>query len=86
MRLTVNNIAFVKELTEDGISYNWFVAMKNGLCCDSRAYAHYDETGRTTVKEIKKEDLPKSVQVFIDSHERKLFTRIDEGHYQYIYR
>lgn len=85
MRLTLNNIDFVKELTEDGISYNWFVAMKSGRMCDSIHYAHY-KNGVSIVKEIKKEDLPKTVQKFIDSHERKLFDRIDARHYQYIYK
>ena len=86
MRLTVNNIDFVKELTEDGISYNWFVAMKSGRICDSIHYAHYDKDRRTIVKEIKKEDLPKTVQKFIDTHERMQFEKIDARHYCYIYK
>ena len=84
MRLTVNNIDFVKELTEDGMSYNWFVALKD--IRDSRHFFYCDKDGRSIVKEYKKEDLPKSVQSFIASHERKQFARIDARHYQYIYK
>lgn len=86
MRLTTNNIGFVKELTEDGVTYNWYVAMKNYRTIDGRCYCHYSPEGRTIVKEYKKEDLPKSVQAFINSHERTVFTQTDENHIHYIYK
>ncbi len=85
MRLTTNNIEFVKELTEDGITYNWFVMLKSKNTSDSRHYANY-ENGRTVVREYRKEDLPKAVQSFIVSHKRELFTQIDDKHCQFIYR
>lgn len=86
MRLTTNNIDFVKELTEDGVAYSWYVAMKSHRTSDGRHYCYCDKEGRTIVKEYRKEDLPKSVQSFIDTHKREQFSRIDARHYQYIYK
>lgn len=88
MRLTINNIAFVKELTCDGLTYEWFVSMKSGRASDSILYVNY-ENNKTVVKEFAKDRLPVSVQKFIDKHERKEFsanTWKDQEYIHYIYK
>lgn len=89
MKLTTNNIKFVKELTCDDRTYGWFVAMKSGYVSDSRNYINYED-GKTTSKyEFPKEQLPKAVQKFIDNSTRETF-EASEHHgstfVQYIYR
>lgn len=74
MRLTVNNIAFVKELTCDGLTYSFFVSMKSGRVSDSISYINY-ENNKTVVKEFEKKRLPVSVQKFIDRHTKKEFSK-----------
>ena len=51
MKLTVNNIQFVKRMESDGITYEWFVAMKSNRISDSRMFTNY-ENNRTVVKEF----------------------------------
>ena len=69
MRLTENNIRHIVEHTYNGMPYGYYVAMKSGRISDSREFINYDEKGRTTIKEFKKEWLPKSVQKFLDHHD-----------------
>ena len=74
-RLSANSIKFVKRLELDGITYCWYVAMKSGHVSDSRVYIYYDERETTCAKPYPKEQLPKAVQKFIDSHnEQKKIT------------
>lgn len=61
------DIKFVKRMEQDGLTYAWFVASKSNRVSDSRQFINY-ENGKTCVKEYKKEDLPKMIQKFIDSH------------------
>jgi hypothetical protein len=70
MRLTKNNIAHIVELTVDGCSFSWHVAMKGYQMSDARHYSNTDERGRTLQVEFKNEWLPKAVQEFIASHPR----------------
>jgi hypothetical protein len=90
MKLTMNNIHFVKEYTQDGMTYAWFVVMKSNRVSDTRSYINYDENGRTTAKEYPKEWLPKTVQKFIDQSNREEFTPEHETKYvsiaHWIYR
>lgn len=74
MRLTINNIAFVKELTCDGLTYEWFVSMKSGRASDSILYVNY-ENNKTVVKEFEKDRLPASVRKFIDRHTKREFSK-----------
>ena len=67
MRLTTNNILFVKELTVGGMPYCWFVSMKSNCVSDAREYKHIDDRGFTICKEYPRELLPKCVRVFIES-------------------
>lgn len=90
MRLTTNNIKFVKELIFDGITYGWFVSMKSGYVSDCRSYINY-ENGKTTCKQpFPKNQLPKAVQKFIENSDPELILYDDENIYgvftQYIYR
>lgn len=66
MRLTVNNIRFVKVYTLYGITYQWYVAMKSNYVSDGRTYVNYYENGVTAVKEYPLESLPKTVQKFLE--------------------
>ena len=65
MKLTTNNIRFVKVLVKNGITYEVHVAMKSHLVSDSRTYVNYDENGTTVVADYPFEKLPKAVQKFI---------------------
>lgn len=64
--LKMDNIKFVKEHTKDGITYMWFVSLKNN------EYRYYEnrENGRVILKEYNKSDLPKTMQKFINSKVR----------------
>lgn len=73
MRLTNDNIKFVKEFRKDGMPYMWFLAMQTNNISDCREYINYDENGRTTDIEYPKDRLPKTVQKFIEEHEPELF-------------
>lgn len=65
MRLTANNIKFVRELSKDGITYQWFVSMRSGNVSDSRCYVNYDESGKTVAELYPFDNLPKAVQKYI---------------------
>jgi hypothetical protein len=74
MRLTVNNIRFVKAMThkESGIIYAWYVGMKSGYVSDGRSYINC-ENGKTVIREYPVTDLPKAVQTFVNTHSSSLF-------------
>lgn len=85
-RLTYNNIKFIKELTKDGVPYEYYVAMKTGNVSDGRFYARIDERGRVTDnKEYPFEKIPSTVQKFLENHTRELFSERDD-HATYIYQ
>lgn len=93
MRLTVNNILFVKEGTMDDLTYAWYVAMKSHRVSDLRIYRRFDKDGCLVIDAYPKECLPASVQKFINASSRTLFFEREEpagftgGHYvEYIYR
>lgn len=71
------DIAFVKRLEQDGVTYSWFVAHKSNRVSDSRNYVNY-ENGKTVVKEYRKESLPKMIQKFIDSHTEEESTQFSK--------
>ena len=73
-KLTYDNIDVVKEQVLDGTTYYWAVIMKSGWISDTRIYQHRDERGRGICKYYPKDLLPKTVQRFIENHERKHFT------------
>ena len=77
MKLTANNISFVKRHECGGITYGWFVSMKSGAVSDARTFINYDERGRTCVKPYEKERLPKAVQKFIASHDERILYEKD---------
>ena len=81
MRLTQNNINFVKRYTKNGVTYQYFVGMKDRNISSTRVYINYDENGKTVVKHFDKEWLPKSVQKFIDSHEETLMNIDDQDEF-----
>lgn len=84
MRMTKNNIKFVKRLEKEGTTYNWFVKMKDGTAHD---YINY-RNGRTVAEEYKLDRLPKAVQSFVKEHEESIWTdeRETTGFAHYIYR
>lgn len=91
LRLTINNIHFVKELTRDGIPYSWFVSLNGFRVSDSRSYINYDENGKTTcLIEYPKDRLPKTVQKYIEKSAREKFCPDHETKYglieHWIYR
>lgn len=65
MKLTLNNILFVKALVKAGETYEYHVAMKSHLVSDSRTYVNYDENGKTISEKYLVEKLPKTVQKFV---------------------
>jgi len=87
MRMTKNNIKFVKRLEKDGMTYGWFVSMKSNRISDCREYINY-RNGRTVVEEYELDRLPKTVRDFVESHEESIFTdeRETTGFATYIYR
>lgn len=90
MRLTINNIKFVKELAKNGTTYAWFVSMKSGNVSDSRNFINYDETGKTTVAEYRADTLPSSVRNFLRKSTPEVFNRREHDNgdvfTEYIYR
>ena len=86
MRLAEKNISHVTELQYKGVTYNYHVSMKSGMVSDSRKFCNYDEKGRTTTEEYKKEWLPKSVQKFIDNHSPILMRAEYEDFTEYRYK
>lgn len=85
MRLTKNNIRFVKELIHKGIVYEYVVVMKSGYVSDTRIFLETDSGGKSTGKPYDKTNLPKSVLAFIDGHSRVQFDCIDKDYEIYIY-
>lgn len=87
MRMTKNNIKFVKRLEKDGMTYGWHIAMKSNRISDSREYINY-RNGRTVAEEYKLDRLPKAVQSFVKEHEESIWTdeRETTGFAHYIYR
>ena len=85
MKLSKNNIAHVVELTVDGVSFSWHVAMKSYQMSDARRYSNTDERGRTIQVEFKSEWLPKSVQEFIASHPRAVREQMEYKEKTYIH-
>lgn len=87
MRLSLQNIRFVKELSLDGITYGWYVSM--GSVFNSREYINY-AGDRTTCEPYDKNLLPSTVRRFIELRNREIFTSEsfdDGGNYtEYIYR
>lgn len=87
MKLIEKNIYSVHESkTDEGVTYSYMVHMKSGRACDSRKFINYDENGRTTADEYKKEWLPKAVQNFIDHHTAEEPREICDGFTCTIYR
>lgn len=84
MKLTVNNIQFVKRMESDGITYEWFVAMKSNRVSDSRMFTNY-ENNRTVVKEFGIDRLPATVRKFVETHKEEVFSTND-NHTVFIYK
>jgi hypothetical protein len=86
MRLTANNIKFVKEHTNNGMTYAWFVSLKEQAF--SREFINYNEEGRTICAEYPKNKLPKEVQKFLEGKTAELFSTYGENEefVTYIYR
>lgn len=86
MKLTVNNISFVKakKHKESGIVYAWCVGMKSGWVSDLRMYYNF-ENGKTVIREYPITDLPVSVQEFIKIHSETVFDET-ENNIMMIYR
>ena len=84
MRLTKNNIRFVKRLEMDGITYGWFVSMVGGRISDSREYINYAD-GKTVATEYSFDRLPAAVRAFVEGHQESIFTDgNDSGFMEYI--
>lgn len=77
MRLTVDNIKFVKVHDYNGMPYSWMVVMKSGRVSDSRNYVNY-ENNKTVVKEYPQEWLPKAVQKFIEDAAEELINSTED--------
>ena len=75
MKLTMDNILFVKRYEHKGTTYHWFVAMKSRKVSDSRSYVN-EENGKSVIKAYPKDCLPKTVQKFLDQNTE---TQIVEG-------
>lgn len=90
MRLTANNIRFVKELTTNGITWGWHIAMKDYQLSSARYYTNTDKNGMNMHTEYPKELLPKSVQKFLENSQRELYQTIENKKYgqyvEYIYQ
>lgn len=68
MRLTVNNIEAVKEMTKNDTTYEWFVIMKSGCVSDARTYYYATEKGHVdTNANFPVAELPKAIQKFIEN-------------------
>ena len=85
-RMARKNIQFVKELTQNGKTYAWFVKLGNRPC-DCRQYINYRQ-GKTTSDPYPLGWLPKTIQKFVATHERKVWSDDvwNEDHFiHYIY-
>lgn len=88
MKLTINNIDYVKRLVLDGITYGFYVSMKSGNISDSREYMNF-ENNKTVYSEFSFDRLPETVKKFIVSHHESIFTSASFGtgnYTEYIYR
>ena len=74
MKLTKNNIDFVKALEMNGVIYEWFIKLKNG---ETKIYINM-EKGKTIVSEYLKEWLPVSIIQYIDQHEKEEISKEEE--------
>jgi hypothetical protein len=87
--MATRKINFVKELTKDGVTYEWFVAFDDYRVSSALCYCNVDVRGRTCIKAFPKEKLPKYIQKFIDSHKPRLIDNHiagdDDGFAQYCY-
>ena len=90
MRLTANNIRFVKELTTNGITWGWHVAMKDYQPFSARYYRNTDKNGVNMHTEYPKESLPKSVQKYLENNKKELYQTIETKNFgkyvEYIYQ
>lgn len=78
MKLTKNNIKFVKQRLRDEITYNYYVAMKSNNISDNRLYCNY-KNNKSTTDYYKFERLPKTVQKFvIEKYKAKSFFYTEE--------
>ena len=73
MRLALKNIRFVKCLEQDGIIYEYYVAMKSGKISDGRLY--FDDKRMLVTYPV--ERLPVTVQKYIATHKRSVFEIIN---------
>jgi len=78
MRLIKDNILFVKQRHKDGITYNYFVAMKSRKVSDNRVYNNI-VNGKSTDDYYEFERLPKTVQEFVkEKYKAKSFFYTEE--------
>lgn len=69
MKLSYNNIDFVRARTHNGTAYGYFVKMKSNRMSDNRDYCLTNQNGKTDMTlEYKFEWLPKTVQRFLLMH------------------
>ena len=73
MKLVEKNIAFVKQMTRDGVTYEWFVVMKDHAVSSARKFVVETVDDHTKV-EFYKENLPKAVQNFLKKHSPREFS------------
>ena len=79
------DIIFVKESTQNAMTYEWYVKLKGH---DSRTYINYKD-GRTVAEEYSIDRLPAAVRSFINSHKAEQFSSdeyADATYTTYIYR
>lgn len=76
----LNKIRFVKETTQNGMPYKWFVSYKNG---DSAEYIHY-ENGKTVARYYGYDSLPCNVKLFVRSSIRRIWSEHNFGGENYI--
>lgn len=84
MRITKGRISFVREFVQDGITFQWFVGIKDRKVSSNRSYINY-ENGLSVIADYYIDRLPKCVQEFVCEHER-VFERNVYGVKQYIYK
>ena len=78
MRLTKENIQFVKQRHKDGITYNYYVSMKSNNISDNRLYCNYKDN-KSTIDYYEFERLPKTVQKFVqEKYRNKSFFYTEE--------
>ena len=78
MKLTLNNIKFVKRFTKNGETRSYYVGMKSGYVSDARQFYV-----------TKKTDLPVNVQKFLNNTSPEVFDKDyynDDEYVTYIYR